>query len=76
MKRIESLTLDRMSLHGNTFHEIEGFVDEIMEHMSKGEFADDSNFKSTRETTKNILNSLMKRRLVVQRGNKYCSGSN
>jgi len=76
LKAIEEKVLDQMSLHGNTFHEVEGFVDNVLEHTSKGEFADDSNFNSTRETTKNILNSLIRLRLVVQRGNKYCSGSN
>jgi len=76
MTGIELKVLDKMSLHGNTFYEIEGFVDEAMQSTSKKEFADDCVFKSTKETTKNILNSLIRQMLVVQRGNKYCSGMN
>ena len=74
MKAIEEKVLDKMSLHGNTFYEIEGFVDDAMQTTSKKEFADDCVFKSTKETAKNILRSLMRQMLVVQRGNKYCSG--
>ena len=71
MRPIERKVLAKIKEKGITMDDILEIIDSTSKQEMKKSFQDDCLFQSDKYFAKNIINSLLRNRLIKQEGNKY-----
>ncbi|MDP8202311.1 MAG: hypothetical protein P9M11_09280 [Candidatus Tenebribacter burtonii] len=71
MRPIEKKVLNKIKEKGITMDDVLEILDSTSKHEMNKSFQDDCLFQSDKYFAKNIINSLLRSKLIKQEGNKY-----